>query len=160
MSVVPEKDKYRGLIDALKRIPQREGYLVRVQGFWQLYTHACLFKDIVFALYSSASMQALYRGNGANVLRLVPEVGLKFALNDQFRTMFTPSDGRPIGFEGRLAAGAATGIVKVTSPLCPCYLSIAHQHGECCLAAGSTEVPQRCILHMRHKVRDTEIVCV
>ncbi|CAL8463599.1 g3133 [Coccomyxa elongata] len=82
MSEVPQKDKYRGLIDALKRIPQREGYL------------------------------ALYRGNGANVLRLVPEVGLKFALNDQFRTMFTPSDGRPIGFEGRLAAGAATGILK------------------------------------------------
>ena len=60
-------------------------------------------------------LQALYRGNGANVLRLVPEVGLKFALNDQFRTMFTPSDGRPIGFEGRLAAGAATGILKVCS---------------------------------------------
>lgn len=64
---------------------------------------------------SCAGVQALYRGNGANVLRLVPEVGLKFALNDQFRTVFTPSDGRPIGFEGRLAAGAATGILKVRS---------------------------------------------
>lgn len=66
-------------------------------------------------------MQALYRGNGANVLRLVPEVGLKFALNDQFRIMFTPSDGRPIGFEGRLAAGAATGILRVhCMHMCPC----------------------------------------
>ena len=61
-------------------------------------------------------MQALYRGNGANVLRLVPEVGTSFLLNEQLRVMFTPSDGRPIGFEGRLAAGAATGILKVPPP--------------------------------------------
>ncbi len=73
-------------------------------------------------------MQALYRGNGANVLRLVPEVGLKFALNDQFRTMFTPSDGRPIGFEGRLAAGAATGILKVTFLKLALLPSLAHHH--------------------------------
>ena len=57
--------------------------------------------------------QALYRGNGANVLRLVPEVGTSFLLNEQLRIMFTPPDGRPITFEGRLAAGAATGILKV-----------------------------------------------
>jgi hypothetical protein len=53
--------------------------------------------------------QALYRGNGANVLRLVPEVGFKFALADQFRVIFSPADGRPLGVREKAAAGAATG---------------------------------------------------
>lgn len=60
-------------------------------------------------------MQALYRGNGANVLRLVPDVGLKFALNDQMRLLFAPADGRPMGLDGKLAAGAATGVLKTVS---------------------------------------------
>jgi hypothetical protein len=30
-------------------------------------------------------LQALYRGNGANVLRLLPEVGFKFVVHDQFK---------------------------------------------------------------------------
>ncbi len=143
MSAVPQQDKYKGLIDALRRIPQREGFLVRYisppitlsramavsNACWAwLSLNGLRSKDIdgdthqghkLTLLYvqmrnlHECALQALYRGNGANVLRLVPEVGLKFALNDQFRTMFTPSDGRPIGFEGRLAAGAATGVLKV-----------------------------------------------
>jgi hypothetical protein len=54
-------------------------------------------------------LQALYRGNGANVLRLVPEVGFKFAVHDQFRVMFSPPDGSPLGVQEKMAAGAATG---------------------------------------------------
>jgi hypothetical protein len=53
--------------------------------------------------------QALYRGNGANVLRLIPEVGFKFAVHDQFRVMFSPPDGSPLGVAEKVAAGAATG---------------------------------------------------
>lgn len=46
---------YQGMLDALRRIPQE-------QGGWR----------------------ALYRGNGANVLRLLPEVGFfKFVVHDQ-----------------------------------------------------------------------------
>ena len=30
MSAVPQQEKYKGLVDALKRIPQREGFLVRL----------------------------------------------------------------------------------------------------------------------------------
>ena len=54
-------------------------------------------------------MQGLLRGNGAHVIRLLPEVGLRFALNEQLRIMFSPLDGRPIGREGKLMAGATTG---------------------------------------------------
>jgi solute carrier family 25 (mitochondrial adenine nucleotide translocator), member 4/5/6/31 len=56
-------------------------------------------------------MQALYRGNGANVARLVPDVALKFAVHDQLRLMFTPPDGSPPGVAEKAAAGAATGVV-------------------------------------------------
>lgn len=63
-----------------------------------------------------SAVQALYRGNGANVLRLVPEVALKFGLNDQLKIMFAPADGRPMSFSRKLAAGATAGVLKVTYP--------------------------------------------
>ncbi|KAF8055733.1 cation/proton exchanger 4 [Scenedesmus sp. PABB004] len=83
MSSVPAGERYKGLVDALRRIPQREG-----------------------------GVRALYRGNGANVARLVPDVGLKFAVHDQFVLMFTPPDGSPLGVSEKVAAGAATGILR------------------------------------------------
>lgn len=48
------------------------------------------------------------------MLRLVPEVALKFGLNDQLKIMFTPADGRPMSFNRKLAAGATAGVLKVT----------------------------------------------
>lgn len=54
-------------------------------------------------------MQALYRGNGANVARLLPDVAFKFAVHDQFKLMFAPQDGSPPGVQEKMAAGAATG---------------------------------------------------
>ena len=74
MSTTPPAERYTSARDALRRIPAREGWA------------------------------ALWRGNGANVLRLVPEVGLKFALNDQMRLLFAPADGRARG-PGRQAGG-------------------------------------------------------
>lgn len=43
------------------------------------------------------------------MLRLVPEVGFKFVVHDQFKIMFAPAEGGPLGVLERLAAGAATG---------------------------------------------------
>lgn len=54
-------------------------------------------------------LQALYRGNGANVLRLVPEVAFKHMLHDQFKIMFSPPDGGPLGVQQKAAAAASTG---------------------------------------------------
>eukprot|EP00798_Chlamydomonas_sp_ICE-L_P030784 gene30784-35825_t len=76
MGSVPPAEQYKGLYDALQRIPQLEG-----------------------------GWRALFRGNGANVLRLVPEVGFKFVVHDQFRVMFAPADGSPLGVLEKLAAG-------------------------------------------------------
>lgn len=47
------------------------------------------------------------------MLRLLPEVGFKFVVHDQFKVMFAPADGGPLGILEKLAAGAATGL-----PLC------------------------------------------
>lgn len=57
-------------------------------------------------------MQALWRGNGANVVRLVPEIGLRYVINDQLETLFSPIDGTPPTLYTHTAAGAHH------SPLC------------------------------------------
>jgi hypothetical protein len=55
-------------------------------------------------------LQALWRGNGANLVRLLPEIALKFSMHEQFNVMFAPTDGRPMSLQGKLAAGGATGM--------------------------------------------------
>jgi len=82
-SSLATSQRYQGLRHALKHLPEREG-----------------------------GWRSLYRGNGANVLRLVPEVGFKFVVHDQFKVMFAPADGGALGLLERLAAGAATGVLK------------------------------------------------
>lgn len=67
--------------------------------------------------------QVLFRGNGANVIRLVPEVGFKFAVHDQFTVMFSPPDGSPMGVKEKMAAGAATGEARP-----PISLGITNLH--------------------------------
>eukprot|EP00877_Chromochloris_zofingiensis_P005931 jgi/Chrzof1/1591/Cz10g13190.t1 len=83
MSAVPPAEQYKGLWDGLRRIPAREG-----------------------------GIRALYRGNGANVLRLVPEVAFKHMLHDQFKIMFSPPDGGPLGVQQKAAAAASTGLLR------------------------------------------------
>jgi hypothetical protein len=75
----------------------------------RLRSKTCLLWSSPDMLLLLPLLQALYRGNAANVLRLVPEVGFKFAVNDQFKIMFAPADGSPLGVGEKLAAGASTG---------------------------------------------------
>ncbi|PNW78500.1 hypothetical protein CHLRE_09g394800v5 [Chlamydomonas reinhardtii] len=75
--------RYTGVRDVLARLPAREGGVL-----------------------------SLWRGNGANVARLFPDVAFRFAVHDQFRVMFAPLDGSPPGVAEKLAAGAATGVLK------------------------------------------------
>lgn len=78
----PKSERYRGLVDGLQGITQRCGW------------------------------RALYRGNSAQVLRILPDTLIKFMVNDTLKVMFAPPDGRPIGLTGKLAAGTATGMLK------------------------------------------------
>ncbi len=87
-------------------------------------------------------------GNGANVARLVPEVAFKFVMHDQFKVMFTPPEGKPFGMSEKLAAGAATGVLKtyLFYPLDLCRARItadtsppdARQYGSLRQAAAKT----------------------
>ena len=88
----------------------------------------------------TGSLQALYRGNGANVLRLVPEVALKFGLNDQLKILFTPADGGSMSFSRKLAAGATAGVLKVRTQPSRCSKDSGkhHAHELCCDATIST----------------------
>ena len=144
MSELPADERYRGLRDAWRRIPQREGLAVSIWVLEQCASPAACVLVWEWLHILIWVPQAFYRGNGANVARLVPEVALKFALNDQFRVMFSPADGQPPGIQvvihnsvlrlsvqsyeasdvqAQLAAGAATGVVKTAV----CYpLQLAH----------------------------------
>eukprot|EP00198_Chlamydomonas_reinhardtii_P005262 XP_001694598.1 mitochondrial substrate carrier [Chlamydomonas reinhardtii] len=94
--------RYTGVRDVLARLPAREGGVL-----------------------------SLWRGNGANVARLFPDVAFRFAVHDQFRVMFAPLDGSPPGVAEKLAAGAATGVLKTALfyPLDLCRTRITADHG-------------------------------
>jgi len=80
--------KYRGIVGSMRTVVQDEGFL------------------------------ALYRGNGANVLRVVPVYALKFTFNDTFKDMVrTP--GEDLSFVQLICAGTLAGLFQtfVTYPL-------------------------------------------
>jgi len=80
LSTAPPELHYRGLLDALRRIPAQ-------QGVW-----------------------ALWRGNGANVARIVPNAAIKFALFERTRDLLSHfSGGHRVQWSHRLAAGAISG---------------------------------------------------
>jgi hypothetical protein len=60
------------------------------------------------------AVQALYRGHGANVLRVMPEVMLKFGIHDQLRVIFgsTSVDPTQLPLSARIAAGSMTGFMR------------------------------------------------
>ncbi|XP_011161425.1 ADP,ATP carrier protein-like [Solenopsis invicta] len=81
----PEQ-QYKGMIDALVRIPQETGFI------------------------------SFYRGNLANVIRYFPTQALNFAFKDKFKAIFlenVPSDAFWRQFVGNLAAGGAAGATSL-----------------------------------------------
>jgi len=77
-------------------LPPGQGYMGPWDALWRMRVE-------------EGGWRVWFRGNGANVIRLVPEVAFKFAAHDQFRVMFSPPDGSPMGVQEKMAAGAATG---------------------------------------------------
>lgn len=80
--------KYKGVMGTMRTVVQEEGFL------------------------------ALYAGNGANVLRVIPVYALKFSFNEQFKDMVrTP--GQDLNFSQLIMAGTMAGLFQtcVTYPL-------------------------------------------
>jgi solute carrier family 25 (mitochondrial adenine nucleotide translocator), member 4/5/6/31 len=80
LSTAPPLLQYRGLVDAVRRLPTLQGGA------------------------------ALWRGNGANVLRAVPSGAIKLTLFERTRDLLTNVSGAPAAlWSHRLAAGAIAG---------------------------------------------------
>lgn len=62
---------------------------------------------------------ALWKGNGANVLRVIPVYGLKFAFNDTFKTLVAGPEKKRLDTGELLAVGTLAGLFQtiITYPL-------------------------------------------
>jgi solute carrier family 25 (adenine nucleotide translocator) protein 4/5/6/31 len=62
---------------------------------------------------------ALWKGNGANVLRVIPVYGLKFAFNDTFKAAVAGSAARRLTVGELLSVGTLSGLFQtvITYPL-------------------------------------------
>ena len=80
LSLAPPSLQFHGVVDALRRLPVLQG------------------------------PTALWRGNGANILRIVPNGAIKFALFERTRDLLTHFSGaNRVQWSHRLAAGAISG---------------------------------------------------
>ncbi|KNC48465.1 carrier protein [Thecamonas trahens ATCC 50062] len=70
-------------------------------------------------LFREEGVRGLFRGNGANVVRVIPVYALKFTLNDEFKAMFSPTDGSKPSFATLVASGSLAGLVQtsITHPI-------------------------------------------
>lgn len=59
-------------------------------------------------------MIALYKGNGANVLRIVPTYALKFAFNDSFKDMVAKGQTTKLSFTQLICSGTLAGLFQIT----------------------------------------------
>ncbi|KAI9340039.1 mitochondrial carrier domain-containing protein [Zopfochytrium polystomum] len=59
-------------------------------------------------------LAGLFRGNGINVLRIVPYSAVQFSSYDVFKKLLVPSTATGLTTERRLAAGALAGMCSVT----------------------------------------------
>ena len=109
VSNLAPRQRYGNFQTAVWQIYQREGFKASAEAL-NVVLHGNLA-----TIMAACTVQAYYRGNGANVLRLLPDTAVKFALHDSFKVMFAPPDGRPLGLTGKLAAGSATGLIKCLS---------------------------------------------
>jgi len=85
-SQISADQKYKGIIDAFRRIPQEQGVL------------------------------SLWRGNLANVIRYFPTQALNFAFKDKYKQIFVrhkPSENFWLFFLGNLASGGAAGATSL-----------------------------------------------
>lgn len=91
--------RYDGIIDCFRRVVKQEG------KYPSLQSHKCWYSP------QSSGVLALWRSNGANVVRYFPTQALNFAFKDKFKSMFAFKKERD-GFGKWLAGNIASGSVS------------------------------------------------
>lgn len=102
-AMTPAKGKYRGIMPTLKTVVAEDG------------------------------VRGLYKGNGANVVRVIPVYALKFALNDEFKRMLLSHPDEVIGGHKLLLAGTMAGAVQ---QLCTYPLEVVRTRLALCSTMG------------------------
>lgn len=87
---------------------KKKGEMVKYRGIW--HTLSTIVKE--------EGVIALYKGNGMNVLRVIPVYALKFSFNDTFKDM-VKTPGKPLNFLQLISVGTLAGLFQicVTYPL-------------------------------------------
>jgi hypothetical protein len=62
---------------------------------WPLSAHATWSLVSPWQIFRKEGVLGYYKGNGANVARVIPVYGLKFAFNDYFKNLIAPGVQRP-----------------------------------------------------------------
>jgi solute carrier family 25 phosphate transporter 23/24/25/41 len=64
-------------------------------------------------------VRGMFKGNGANVVRVIPVYALKFSFNDMFREMFRRPGQQQLGVRELILAGTSAGLFQqmITYPL-------------------------------------------
>lgn len=97
------KGKYKGILPTLSKVVHEDG------------------------------VRALYKGNGANVIRVIPVYALKFALNDEFKRVLQSHPGEVIGGAKLLMAGTMAGACQ---QLCTYPLEVVRTRLALCATMG------------------------
>ena len=73
----------------------------------------------VRTVYAEEGVMSFWKGNSANVLRVVPVYSLKFSFNERFRDELKTRPGQKLSVSQKLAAGTASGLMTslLTYPL-------------------------------------------
>jgi hypothetical protein len=99
------KRKLGATSDVNMRVPSTA---LKYRGIW--HTLITVLKE--------EGLRGWFKGNGANVVRVVPVYALKFAFNDSFKDMFN-NKGEPLTFVQLMMSGTLAGLFQqcVTYPL-------------------------------------------
>jgi solute carrier family 25 phosphate transporter 23/24/25/41 len=70
--------------------------------------------DVVRYMYKEGGMKGLWRGNGINVIKIVPESALKFWFYDEIKKRIKGDDARDLFIYERFLAGSSAGVLSQT----------------------------------------------
>ena len=84
----------------------------RVKVLLQVKTHSGGAIATVRTIFKEQGVLAFWRGNGVNVMRIIPNAAIKFSCNDFYKQLMAPAgaDPRSLPVWSKLLAGSMSGV--------------------------------------------------